>query len=82
MDLDWHWIVLGALAKAKHRVDQQPLDDHERGLKDQIIGEIRAAVGEVAFAVAWSEGATRTLEEAVGDALASSRPSRSESATG
>jgi tetratricopeptide (TPR) repeat protein len=60
----------------------QPLDDYERGLKDQIIGEIRAAVGDVAFAVAWSEGATRTLEEAVGDALASSRPSRSDSATG
>jgi predicted ATPase/DNA-binding SARP family transcriptional activator len=69
-------------AADRYRIDYaQPLDDHERGLKDQIIEETRAAVGEVAFAVAWSEGATYTLEEAVSDALASSRLSQSDSAT-
>jgi predicted ATPase len=69
-------------AADRYRLDYaQPLDDHERGLKDQIIEETRAAVGQVAFAVAWAEGATCTLEEAVSDALASSRPARGDSAT-
>ena len=61
-------------AADRYRIDYaQPLDDHERGLKDQIIEETRAAVGEVGFAVAWSEGATCTLEEAISEAFASSR---------
>ena len=70
-------------AADRYRIDYaQPLDDHERGLKDQIIEETRAAVGEVAFAVAWSEGATCTLEEAVSEPSPVPASSQSDSATG
>jgi predicted ATPase/DNA-binding SARP family transcriptional activator len=54
-----------------YRIDMgQPLDDHERGELDDIIEQIRAASGQVGFAVAWAEGVRLSLQEAVQDAIA------------
>jgi predicted ATPase/DNA-binding SARP family transcriptional activator len=58
-----------------YRTDMgQPLDHHERGEHDQIVEQARTAAGEVGFAIAWAEGAARSLDEAVEDALAVPAP--------
>jgi hypothetical protein len=47
-----------------------PLDDRERELRDDILGEARLAAGDVNFSVAWTEGSSLSLEEAAEEALA------------
>jgi predicted ATPase/DNA-binding SARP family transcriptional activator len=47
-----------------------PLDDRERELRDDILGQARLAAGIVNFSIAWTEGSSLSLEEAAEEALA------------
>jgi hypothetical protein len=46
-----------------------PPDGHERAVYDQVVREIRLALGEEAFVAAWQAGCGLSLERAAADAL-------------
>jgi tetratricopeptide (TPR) repeat protein len=60
--------LLGA-AEALREVIGAPMYIPERSDYEQIVTELRSALGDEAFAVAWEEGRTMTLEQAIAYAL-------------
>jgi DNA-binding response OmpR family regulator len=56
-------------AELLRRTMQAPLTPSDRAHHDHTITTIRAQLGELAFATAWVEGQTLTLEQAIAEAL-------------
>jgi tetratricopeptide (TPR) repeat protein len=56
-------------AEALRQATGSPLPASERNDHQRIVASARAALGEEAFAAAWAEGRTKTLEQAVDYAL-------------
>jgi predicted ATPase/DNA-binding SARP family transcriptional activator len=60
--------LLGAAATHREALGV-PLPPHLRPGNERTVAAVRAALGEAAFAAAWTEGRAITLEQAVADAL-------------
>jgi hypothetical protein len=65
---------LGGAAEALREALSMPLAVDARTAHEQMMGSLRAALGEAAFAAAWAEGRALPLEEAVALALEESFP--------
>jgi len=60
--------LLGAAESLREAIGA-PMYLPERSDYEQIVTELRSALGDEAFAVAWEEGRTMTLEQAIAYAL-------------
>jgi len=60
--------LTGAAAEIRRAVDSPPSPYEERR-QEQLLADARAALGEAAFSVAWSEGEAMSLEQAIVCAL-------------
>jgi predicted ATPase/DNA-binding CsgD family transcriptional regulator len=65
--------LLGASDALRETLGYRPLAA-EQADHDRCVAAVRAGLGETAFAAAWAEGRTMTLEQAIDDALAAEAP--------
>jgi hypothetical protein len=57
--------LLGAAAALRHEIEMGARDDHDEQVHDRALADAQAALGDAAFAEAWTRGEAMTAEEIV-----------------